>query len=153
MRILSLILIVVSLTFGTLACESKDKKEEESEKGEGEGNEASGEESGGEDPGDEEAAGEGGEEAAGEEAAGEGGEEPSAEGGEDAANAVGPEDSPNEGDSCEGLVSSADALMVCNGQKLMFCSSYSKYKWQMTQECPEGKTCTVSEDMNQGSCK
>lgn len=60
---------------------------------------------------------------------------------------------PSVGDSCEGQVSASSALMACNGQLLLFCSSYSNYQWQQTQECAEGTTCTVSDDQTQGSCE
>jgi hypothetical protein len=64
-----------------------------------------------------------------------------------------PSGPPSVGDSCEGQVSAGSALMACNGQQLLFCSSYSDYAWQQTQECPEGTTCTVSEDQSEGSCE
>lgn len=73
--------------------------------------------------------------------------------GEEAPSAAGGGGPPSVGDSCEGQVGAGSALMACNGQQLLFCSSFSQYAWQQTQVCPEGTTCRVSEDMTEGSCE
>lgn len=56
------------------------------------------------------------------------------------------------GGSCAGL-GALDALMSCVGQKRLFCSSYSEYKWTMTQECPEGQSCHLAADGKSGGCE
>lgn len=53
---------------------------------------------------------------------------------------------------CEGI-SAMDAKMKCEDNKVMFCSSYTSYKWQSQQACDAGKTCFISEDGKSGGCK
>jgi len=36
---------------------------------------------------------------------------------------------------------------------VMFCSSYTSYKWQSQQACDAGKTCFISDDGKSGGCK
>lgn len=57
---------------------------------------------------------------------------------------------PKEGDSCEGI-SASDGLIACDGNTIIFCSSYSDYKWTKQQECAEGTKC-VAEGKGAG-CK
>ena len=61
-------------------------------------------------------------------------------------------DQASSGDGCEGI-SATDAKMRCDGNSLMFCSSYSNYKWKETQKCAEGKKCVIAEDGKSGQCK
>jgi hypothetical protein len=45
-----------------------------------------------------------------------------------------------EGDSCAGIDAS-EGLITCDGNTIIFCSSYSDYKWTVQRECDEGTTC------------
>ncbi len=56
------------------------------------------------------------------------------------------------GDSCEGI-SATDGKAACDGNKIIFCSSYSKYKWKLQQECAAGTTCTAAADGKSAGCK
>ncbi len=53
---------------------------------------------------------------------------------------------------CEGI-SAMDARMKCEDNKVMFCSSYTSYKWQAQSACEGGKTCFIAEDGKSGGCK
>ncbi|MBL8021914.1 MAG: hypothetical protein JNM27_19725 [Leptospirales bacterium] len=53
---------------------------------------------------------------------------------------------------CEGI-SAMDAKMKCEDNKVMFCSSFTTYKWQAQNACEAGKTCFISEDGKSGGCK
>lgn len=55
-------------------------------------------------------------------------------------------------EGCQGI-SAMDAKMKCENNSVMFCSSYSNYKWQETQKCDAGKTCFIAEDGKSGGCK
>jgi hypothetical protein len=61
-------------------------------------------------------------------------------------------DKPVEGDSCEGLDES-DGVMACDGAKMLFCSSFSKYKWSVQETCAEGQSCSLAADGKGASCK
>lgn len=66
------------------------------------------------------------------------------------AKADAPAGDPKEGDSCDGI-SATDGLIACDGNKIIFCSSYSKYKWTKQSDCAEGTKC-VAEGKG-ASCK
>jgi hypothetical protein len=55
-------------------------------------------------------------------------------------------------DGCK-EISAMDAKMKCENNSVMFCSSYTDYKWQETQKCEEGKTCFIAEDGKSAGCK
>ena len=59
---------------------------------------------------------------------------------------------PKVGDSCKGI-GAMESRMACDGQKIIFCSSYSKYVYKMTQTCAADKKCTVAPDGKSASCK
>ena len=56
------------------------------------------------------------------------------------------------GDSCKGM-SAMDGELSCDDDKVIFCSSFSDYKWKMTQECKGGTKCTAEPDGKTASCK
>lgn len=59
---------------------------------------------------------------------------------------------PKVGDSCKDL-SAADGLISCDGNKMIFCSSFSDYKWKLQQECGDGTKCVRGADGKTASCK
>ena len=59
---------------------------------------------------------------------------------------------PVEGGSCEGI-GPTEGKIACDGQKIIACSSYTKYKWIKTQTCDEGKKCVVAADGKSASCE
>ncbi len=61
-------------------------------------------------------------------------------------------DNPKVGDSCKGL-GATDGRMACDGNKKIFCSSYSKYKWKSLGECKGGKKCVLGPTGKSASCK
>lgn len=56
------------------------------------------------------------------------------------------------GDSCKGI-SAMDGKIACDGNKVIFCSSFSNYEWKMQQECAAGQSCVVGADGKSASCK
>ena len=57
---------------------------------------------------------------------------------------------PKEGGSCKGI-SATDGLIACDGNKIIFCSSYSDYKWTKQNECTDGTKCVA--EGKTASCK
>lgn len=66
-----------------------------------------------------------------------------------AAAAAGP---PVEGSSCQGI-GAMDSKMACDGQKILFCSSASQYKYAQSQVCGDDKKCVVAPDGKSASCQ
>jgi hypothetical protein len=56
------------------------------------------------------------------------------------------------GASCDGIDASS-SVFACSENNVIFCSSYTKYKYTLQSECGEGKTCSVAENGNSASCK
>jgi hypothetical protein len=54
------------------------------------------------------------------------------------------------GDSCKGIGVS-DGLITCDGEKMLICSSATKYTWKLQMECKEGTECVV--EGKGASCK
>lgn len=57
---------------------------------------------------------------------------------------------PKIGDSCEGI-GATEGKLACQDNKIIFCSSYSSYKWTMQRECGDGTKCVA--ENNAASCK
>ena len=55
------------------------------------------------------------------------------------------------GASCEGIGAS-EARIACSENNIIFCSSYTDYKYKVQSECGEGSTCQVAEDGKSASC-
>ncbi|MCB1139013.1 MAG: hypothetical protein KDK23_09670 [Leptospiraceae bacterium] len=58
---------------------------------------------------------------------------------------------PKVGDSCEGI-SAVEARIACSENNIIFCSSYTDYKYKLQNECAEGTKCSVAEDGKSASC-
>ena len=56
------------------------------------------------------------------------------------------------GSSCKEL-GSMDAKMVCVDNNLLFCSSYSDYKYKLQTKCGAEEKCEVAADAKSGGCK
>jgi len=56
------------------------------------------------------------------------------------------------GSSCEGI-GAMDAKMVCVDNNLLFCSSYSGYKYKLQTECKQDQVCNVAASGKSGGCK
>lgn len=61
-------------------------------------------------------------------------------------------DSQASDEGCQGI-SAMEAKMKCENNNVMFCSSYTSYKWQETQKCDASKACFIAEDGKSGGCK
>ena len=57
-----------------------------------------------------------------------------------------------EGGSCKGI-GAMEARMVCKNNKILFCSSYTKYVYKVQQVCAAGTVCTISKSGKMGTCK
>ena len=55
------------------------------------------------------------------------------------------------GHSCSGI-GSMEARMHCDEDKVMFCSSYTKYKYTIQQTCPKGQVCDLAKDGKSATC-
>jgi len=55
------------------------------------------------------------------------------------------------GSSCEGI-DSMSAAVFCEGKKVLFCSSLTKYKYIVQTECPRDQVCKLSSDGKATSC-
>ena len=51
------------------------------------------------------------------------------------------------GSSCEGL-DPMKASMHCEGSKVLFCSSVTKYKYIVQMECPDGEVCEMADPVH-----
>jgi len=56
------------------------------------------------------------------------------------------------GSSCKEL-GAMDAKMVCVDNNLLFCSSYSDYKYKLQTKCGPEEVCHVAADAKSGGCK
>lgn len=56
------------------------------------------------------------------------------------------------GDKCNEL-GATEGKLACEGNKIIFCSSYSNYEWTMQSECPAGQSCIVDTATNSAGCK
>ena len=56
------------------------------------------------------------------------------------------------GSSCEGI-GSMGAKFACDGSKVLFCSSLTKYKYQVQTECNEKQVCKVLEGGKSSKCE
>ncbi|MBX7059088.1 MAG: hypothetical protein K1X75_13560 [Leptospirales bacterium] len=56
------------------------------------------------------------------------------------------------GDGCEGI-GAMEARMKCENNAVMFCSSFTSYKWQQQNACAEGTNCYIAEDGKSGGCR
>lgn len=77
-------------------------------------------------------------------------EKPAAKDDESAEEAGGEAGDPKEGGSCKGI-SATDGLIACEGNKVIFCSSYSNYVWTKQSDCADGTTCVA--EGKSASCK
>lgn len=59
---------------------------------------------------------------------------------------------PKEGGSCEGI-GAMEGKIACDGQKIIACSSYTKYKYIVTQTCSANQKCSVAPDGKSAACK
>ncbi|MCB1306349.1 MAG: hypothetical protein KDK37_18800 [Leptospiraceae bacterium] len=59
---------------------------------------------------------------------------------------------PKVGDTCKDL-GPMDARIACSDNNIIFCSSYSDYKYKLQRECDEGTTCKVGADGKSASCQ
>ncbi len=59
---------------------------------------------------------------------------------------------PKEGGSCKGI-GPMDGIAACDGQKVIVCSSYTKYKYIVMQTCPANKKCVAAADKKSAGCK
>ncbi len=71
--------------------------------------------------------------------------------GGDKAEATGSSGKITVGSSCEGI-GPMEGKLACEGNKTLFCSSYSKYKYQVHKTCPEGQTCKMTADGKAAQC-
>lgn len=55
------------------------------------------------------------------------------------------------GTSCEGI-GAMEGLLACDGNKTLFCSSFTKYKYQLQNTCPEGQICQMTADGKAAKC-
>lgn len=55
------------------------------------------------------------------------------------------------GDSCEGM--EAVAAYACDGKKVIFCSSFTKFKFKEQMQCDKDQTCKVGEDGTSATCE
>lgn len=56
------------------------------------------------------------------------------------------------GDTCKEL-GVMDAKLACDGNKVLFCSSFTSYEWKVQNECPAGQSCIVDPATNSAGCK
>lgn len=56
------------------------------------------------------------------------------------------------GASCEGMSASSGAI-ACEGNDIIFCSSYSDYKWKKQRTCATGTKCVPNPNGKAASCK
>ena len=59
---------------------------------------------------------------------------------------------PKAGGSCKGMSASSGAI-ACEGNDIIFCSSYSDYKWKKQRTCAAGAKCVPAPDGKAASCK
>ncbi|HOS40774.1 MAG TPA: hypothetical protein PLG31_13640 [Spirochaetota bacterium] len=59
---------------------------------------------------------------------------------------------PKAGGSCTGI-GPMDGRVACDGKKVIACSSYTKYKYIVTQTCSATQKCVAAADGKSASCK
>lgn len=59
---------------------------------------------------------------------------------------------PKEGSSCAGI-GPMEGKVACDGKKVIACSSYTKYKYILTQTCSAKQKCIAAADGKSASCK
>ncbi len=59
---------------------------------------------------------------------------------------------PREGGSCKGMGTMAGKVS-CDGNKVIVCSSFTKYVWRKTKVCGGGTKCVVAPNGKSASCK
>lgn len=53
------------------------------------------------------------------------------------------------GSSCEGITG---GKFYCDGSTVLFCSSFTKFKYQKQSECPAGQVCQANADSTSTKC-
>lgn len=59
---------------------------------------------------------------------------------------------PKEGSPCKNL-GPMEGRVACDGKKVIACSSYTKYKYIVTQTCTAAQKCVAAPDGQSASCK
>lgn len=55
------------------------------------------------------------------------------------------------GSSCAGI-GSMEGRLHCSGSDILFCSSFSQYKYKVQSTCPEGQVCKKAADGKSTTC-